>query len=427
MKHIYFSGVGGAAIGPLALIAMQAGYTVSGSDKQDSAYVANLRSKGITDIHVGQTVESIAALHSKKPIDWIVYSSAVPKEYPNHPELLFAKELGIHATKRDEFLNQLLLDTGQKMIAIAGTHGKTTTTAMTIWLFKQLQLPASYSVGGKLSFGGVGQFDPDAEYFIYEADEYDRNFLSFYPLMSIIPGIAYDHPDIYPTQQNYNQAFVDFLQQSERAVLWQADADKISISADESTTLLDNATDLSHITLAGRVNRINAHLAVVGLEKLGLCDYGQGIEIINQFPGVSRRFEKLADNLYTDYAHTPEKIAGALQLTHEIAGNNVVVVYEGLHNTRQHFIKQQLENMFINAKKLYVVPSYLAREDQSLEMLTPEKLIELMSVPENRQPAELDDSLKHSINQHLSEGSLVICLTAGGGGSLDEWLRKEFK
>src|SRR6056297_2421177 len=116
--HVFFSGIGGAAIGPLALIARQAGYEVSGSDSQDSAYVANLRSKGVTDIHVGQTIESIAALNSRKPIDWVVYSSAIPKTNPNHPELLFAKENNITATKRDEFLNKLLHDTGQKMIAI---------------------------------------------------------------------------------------------------------------------------------------------------------------------------------------------------------------------------------------------------------------------------------------------------------------------
>lgn len=424
--HIYFSGIGGAGIGPLALIAKQAGYKVSGSDKQNSDYVKNLRSKGIDSIHIGQTEEAIENIHTKAPIDWVVYSSAVVKENPNHPEIVYANMHNIRASKRDEFLQKLLDDTGQKMVAIAGTHGKTTTTAMVIWLFRELGLPISYSVGGKLSFGGVGEFNPEAEYFVYEADEYDRNFLSFSPAMSLIPGVAYDHPDIYPTQNDYNNAFTDFLAKSEHSVLWQADADKLAAHEDEKTTVLANDTNLTHITLAGRVNRINAHLAIVGLEKLGLCSYEQGINIMNHFPGVSRRFEKLTDNLYTDYAHTPEKILGALQLTHEIAGDNVVVVYEGLHNTRQHFIREQLADLFNGCKKLYVVPSYKAREDESLEDLTPEKLVQIIQSPDEKIPAELNSNLKKHIRSELDSGNLVLCLTAGGGGSLDEWLRKEF-
>src|SRR6187402_813150 len=163
--HIYFSGIGGTGIGPLALIAKQAGYEVSGSDKQDSTYIEYLRENGLNDICIGQTGAEIAEMNAKKPIDWFVYSSALPKENPNHPELVFVRENGIKATKRDEFINEFLKQTGLKMIAIAGTHGKTTTTAMTIWMFKQLNIPISYSVGAKLSFGEMGEFDAESEYF----------------------------------------------------------------------------------------------------------------------------------------------------------------------------------------------------------------------------------------------------------------------
>lgn len=423
--HIYFSGIGGAGIGPLALIAKDAGFDVSGSDKQDSGYVANLRSKGLESIHIGQDTASIALVHNVHPIDWLVYSSALEKENPNHPELVYAKENGIRCSKRDEFLQELLKQTGQKMIAIAGTHGKTTTTAMVIWLFKELGLPLSYSVGGKLSFGGIGEFQKAATYFAYEADEYDRNFLSFNPYMSLISGIDYDHPDIYPTRENYYEAFSQFAKQSENIVLWQTDANRISLDAFENTTFLASDTDLNIFKIDGRVNRYNAHLAIVGLEKLNLLTYDHGVEIMNRFPGVSRRFEKIADNVYSDYAHTPEKIRGALQLTNEIAGDNVVVVYEGLHNTRQHFIKDDLRNLFTGIKKLYVVPSYRAREDENLEDLTPEKLCEIIKQPEEREPAQLDSNLKSQISNLASKGTLVLCLTAGGGGSLDEWLRNQ--
>src|SRR3989344_3166337 len=131
--HIYFSGIGGSGIGPLALIAKQAGYEVSGSDAQDSSYIKYLTSQGITDIHVGQSKEQITAVHTSNPIDWLVYSSALPKTNPNHPELVFAKQNGIRSSKRDELLNQIITDKQLKLIAVAGTHGKTTTTAMVKW------------------------------------------------------------------------------------------------------------------------------------------------------------------------------------------------------------------------------------------------------------------------------------------------------
>jgi UDP-N-acetylmuramate-alanine ligase len=133
--------------------------------------------------------------------------------------------------------------------------------------------------------------------------------------------------------------------------------------------------------------------------------------------------------LYTDYAHTPPKIRGAIQIAQEIDKDNIVVVYEGLHNTRQHFIKDELKNLFDPAKEIYIVPSYLAREDPNLETLTPDKLRLLLS-PEaeaKSHPAALNSELEQAIRQHLEANDLVLCLSAGGGGSLDEWLRRTFK
>src|SRR5215207_7197683 len=99
--HIFFSGIGGTAIGPLALIAKQAGYKVSGSDKQDSQYIHYLKKHGVTDIHIGQEYEQIAAAHDQNPIDWFVYTSALPLENPDAPELAFCRDLSIKTSKRD--------------------------------------------------------------------------------------------------------------------------------------------------------------------------------------------------------------------------------------------------------------------------------------------------------------------------------------
>lgn len=428
--HIFFSGIGGTGIGPLALIAKQAGYTVSGSDKQTSKYVEYLIGHGITDIHIGQTYEALEAVNSRTPIDWLVYSSAVEKEQAHSEELQFCQEQGIRTSKRDELLNHILQEKHLKLIAVAGTHGKTTTTAMLIWLMLKLEIPISYSVGAKIGFGEMGHYDPKSTYFIYEADEYDRNFLAFRPAVSLITGIDWDHPDIYPTRQEYEQAFVTFMDQSDRAIMWRRDAQTLSLPpTDQAITTLDETHQAigAQLGLVGLVNRQNAWQVVNTVHAITKKPLDELVAIMNNFPGVARRFERIVPHVYSDYAHTPAKIRGALQMANEVAPGQVVVVYEGLHNTRQHFIKDELPTLFAKAKELYIVPSYLAREDESLELLTPEKLCEIIKEPSNPHPAALNDELKEAITSHVKDGDLVLCLSAGGGGSLDEWLRQELQ
>ncbi len=429
--HIYFSGIGGAGLSSLALMAKQAGFTVSGSDKQDNHNLHYLKDQGVTGIHVGQSHDQIAEVHSKHPIDWLVYTSALPMEQPDAPELRFCEEHAIKATKRDEFLNYLLDQQGLKMIAVAGTHGKTTTTAMTIWLFKQLEIPISYSVAGSISFGQAAELQPGSEYFVYEADEFDHNFLAFRPALSVITGVDWDHPDIYPTREEYYQAFRDFLNQSDQTVLWDGDAERLNLeAADQQLVLDDDDSQINErLHLSGRVNRLDAWLVAHALQTLTKKPLDELLPHLDKFPGVSRRFEQIMPNLISDYAHTAPKIRGALQSASEVAGNNVVVVYEGLHNTRQHFMKDDLKHLFDGAKKLYIVPSYLAREDPNLPTLQPQDLKNLLDpvTQTHTEPAALDDKLKQNIQRHLQDGDLVLCLTAGGGNSLDEWLRKEFR
>lgn len=421
--HVYFSGIGGTAIGPLALIAHQAGYTVSGSDKQNSDYIEYLQKQGLKNIHIGQDEPGIAAVHNNQPIDWLVHSSAVSIENPDHPELVFARNHNIRLSKRDELLNEIITKHELKLIAVAGTHGKTTTTAMVIWLMKQLRMPISYSVGAKISFGEMGHFHPASEYFVYECDEYDRNFLAFTPYLSLITGIAYDHHDIFPTEQSYKDAFIEFLNKSQRKILWSEDQEKLQIK--DADTLHSLHSIMPSITLPGKVNKEDASLAVQGISEITGKSSATLTEIINDFPGVSRRFEKLADNIYTDYAHTPEKIAGCLEMAHELS-DNVVVVYEPLTNKRQHYIKDVYKDLFKGVKKLYWVPSYLTREDPDQHVLTPEELIQEMKNRSIAEPRSLDTQLQADMEKHASQGDLVVCISGGGGGSLDEWARKQF-
>jgi UDP-N-acetylmuramate--alanine ligase len=430
--HIYFSGIGGVGIGPLALIAKQAGFEVSGSDLQDGQYVKYLRGQGIADINIGQGRSQIAELNSRKPIDWFVYSSALPKTNPHHPEILFCQENNIKMSKRDELLNKILEEKNLKLIAISGTHGKTTTTAMVVWLFKKLGVPISYSLGAKISFGDMGQYDPKSEFFVYECDEFDRNFLAFHPHLSIISGIAYDHHEIFPTEENYQAAFRDFIGQSEHVVIWQDDHDKLKLPTSDKFTIESyNDLQIGQILLPGLYNRRDGWLAISAMHFITNDYIEKFIEYMSMFPGVARRFERLAENLYSDDAHTPEKILGCMSVARELANRTkqkIIVVYEPLTNRRMHYLGSEHHSVFDGASAIYWVPSYLAREDPKLKVLSPEELITNLSpdLQSIAKPMKTDNALKILIQNHLQAGDMVVAMAGGGAGSLDEWLRKEF-
>jgi UDP-N-acetylmuramate--alanine ligase len=428
--HIYFSGIGGAGIGPLALIASESGYTVSGSDKQDSQYIDYLREHGITNIHIGQTKEIIQKVHEETPIDWFVYTSALPLENPNAPELLFCKEEGIKSSKRDELLNEILENKDLRLIAVAGTHGKTTTTAMVVWLFTQLEAPVSYLLPAKTSFAELGAYNPDSHYFVYEADEFDRNFLAYEPTISIITGVSWDHHEIFPTIEDYTSAFSEFIGQSRQTLIWQEDYDYLNIEAEARVSVLSSEEPLiQDIKLFGMYNRLDARLAIQAVHDVTKVSLDHLTELMDSFPGLSRRMEQIVPGLYSDYAHTPEKIRGGMSVANEMAaqsGKKLVVVYEPLTNRRQHYMQNDYKDCFNGASTVYWIPSYLAREDESQRIIPPSELITHLDDPSIARPMERDLRLKSVIEKHLKDGDMVVGMAGGGGDSLDDWLRKEF-
>ncbi len=436
IMHIYFSGIGGAGIGPLAQIAHQAGYKVSGSDKRDSQYIQYLKKHGITDIHIGQTREIIAAAHEHEPIDWFVYTSALPLENPNAPELAYCREQGIKASKRDELLNLILQEKKLKMIAAAGTHGKTTTTAMLVWLCVKLQeklgVPVSYLLPAKTNFAEMGKYNQGSLYFIYEADEFDRNFLAFEPAVSAITGVSWDHHEIFPSREDYQEAFREFISQSAHTFIWSEDAEYLGLQTPTRGNIQVLNSDDSHlkeIGLLGQYNRMDAWLAIQAVHRITGCPLNELIELINSFPGLSRRMEQILPNLYSDYAHTPEKIRGAMSVALEMSaqtGQKLIIVYEPLTDRRQHYMINDYKDCFSGADKLYWIPSYLAREDPTQRIIPPAELISHLDNPLIAKPMERDAGLARVIRKHLDLGDMVVCLAGGGGGSLDDWLRQEF-
>lgn len=407
------------------MIAKQAGYTVSGSDKQASQYTEYLQKHDI-QLHIGQAYAQIEAVHAAQPIDWVVYSSAVAIEQHHSDELRFAANHGIRTSKRDECLNAILRDKQLQLIAIAGTHGKTTTTAMVIWLFKQLGLPVSYSVGAKLSFGDMGHFDPASTYFVYECDEFDRNFLAFSPQISILTAVDWDHQDVFETRESYKEAFRDFIHQSAAVTLHEADAAYLGLGDQENIHIVPEGDPLlRRIGLHGAHNRRNAAVAIHGMLQTFGVDEDSMVAAINTFPGTSRRLEQIAPGLYSDYAHTPEEVRATLQLASEIS-DNVLAVYEPLTNRRQHYAKELYGDCFNGVTKLLWLPSYLAREDPAMHVYTPLELISYLPDNTPAEAAETGPELRAAIQAHIQGGGIAVCMAGGGGGSLDEWLRATF-
>lgn len=427
--HIFFSGIGGGGIGPLAQIANQAGYEVSGSDIQESVNTDVLKKQGI-NFYIGQTAEKMAKLHAKNPIDWFVVTSAITRTQPSHPELIFAKSHGIKVSLRDELLSKIITDLNLKLIGIAGTHGKSTTTAMVIWLFRTLGIPIGHSVGAKLSFAPMGELQPGAKHFVYECDEFDHNFLAFHPHYAIITGVSWDHHEIFPTRASYISAYTRFLGQSEHALMWIKDAKHLGLEKSEKIEVLSvKQPEIETISLPGGFNRRDAWQAVLVTHKLTGTPIDELIKIIDRFPGLKQRMEQLAPGLYSNYAHTPEKIQGGMLTALELAKpkkQKVIVLYEPLTNRRQHFIKVDYQDCFAGADHIYWLPTYLAREDPKQVILTPQDLIPYITNAEVAEPAELNTPLLAAIKNHLAEGDMVVLMGASGGGSADEWLRKHF-
>jgi UDP-N-acetylmuramate--alanine ligase len=180
----------------------------------------------------------------------------------------------------------------------------------------------------------------------------------------------------------------------------------------------------------GRYNRLDGWLAVQAVHLMSKQPIEALVDFMNQFPGLQRRMEQIAPGLYSDYAHTPEKIRGGMSVALGTAAVNrqpVIVVYEPLTNRRQHYIIDDYKDIFTGAQKVYWLPSYLAREDPHMRLIAPAELIAHLADPTIAEPAEMNDDLKKTIQRHLEQGAMVVGMAGGGGGSLDEWLRKQFR
>lgn len=514
LMRIYISGISGTGMGPLAIMAKEAGMEVVGSDlsrgaisseldkngiefmvgKQDGRFLAkkagisrgdasvenfsaekvetsrraasvedfltekvkaSRRAASVEDFSTekvgGEPEKARADFEGAPGVDWFVYTSALPED---HSELVLAKKLGIRCSKRDELIAFLVEKLKLKMVAVAGTHGKTTTTSMIIWVALRIGLPISYLTGTTLSFAGAGRYEPGSKFLIYEADEYDRNFLHFHPWLAVITTVSYDHPDIYPTIEDYRAAFRQFEEQSESVIYGESGgsdeegAEKIgakmgdglgSFNAEAGSSASDfklagkaefSAGDFK---LAGKARREDAALAFRAIlrmaEEIGMeVSRAELKRVLDDFPGAGRRFEKIAEGIYSDYGHHPEEIAATVEMAHEEAKlkefKGVVAVYEPHQNVRQHEVFDGYRTAFLGVEKLYWLPTFLTRENPDLEVIRPEKFIESLENAEVGEAAEMDATTIRKLHEWREKGFLVLLMSAGPA---DEWLREGFK
>ena len=316
------------------------------------------------------------------------------------------------------------------MVAVAGTHGKTTTTSMIIWTALKLGLPVSYIVGTTLGFAPSGSYQEGDEYFVYEADEYDKNFLKYHPWLAVIPAVSYDHPDIYPTEEDYKKAFEQFKAQSENVL--EATLDGVKLNGERPEGLVE----LNEFELAGEVRKKDAVLAAEAIRLMSeelkkhdgelTINLAKVLNILNDFPGVGRRFERLKDGLYSDYAHHPEEIEATINIAKDeckrCKKKGVVVLYQPHQNVRQHEVRDGYRDAFVGADRIIWLPTYLVREDTSLRIIEPGEFVAGLSNSEVAETAELNDELASKVKRYLDDDYLVVLMTAGPA---DEWLREK--
>lgn len=430
--HLYFSGIGGSGLAPLAHLALDCGLQVSGSDIQESLNLKSLRERGVK-IGLNQDGNHLQKVHTKQPVSWLVHTSAINTS--THPEYQLVQtwnsqnpEGHIRTSKRSDLLNYVIKKKRLKLLAVAGTHGKTTTTAMLVWLFKQLKIPVSYLIGTNITFGPAAQYQEGSEYFIYECDEFDRNFLDFHPFATLLTSLDYDHPDTYPSQESYYEAFRQFFSQTEYNVIgWSENLLNFNFEAQLPNLSKKNLSpQIDQIILTGRHNRENAFLAIQLLSKLIAQPVEELEKLVESFPGTQRRFEKLARNVFTDYAHHPTEIRATLQMAaeyrhqHNLKESKIIAVYQPHQNSRQHLIKKDYQNAFDRAEMIYWLATYLTREDPELPVLPAQELSNYVDVSKQLELQELDEVLAKKLQAHQKNNDIIVFM---GAGNIDDWAR----
>jgi UDP-N-acetylmuramate--alanine ligase len=390
LGRVHFVGIGGAGLSGIARIMLARGIAVSGSDAKESRTLEALRALGAR-CHVGHAAEQV------HDVDTLVVSTAVRED---NPEVVEAQRQGLRILPRSAALESVMQ--GRRVVAVAGTHGKTTTTSLLTVALQHCGADPSFAIGGELNESGANAHDGSGEIFVAEADESDGAFLVYSPFAAVVTNVEADHLDNYGTEEAYHAAFSQFLDRLDPAGFLavcvddpgaaaladqarsrglvtvgvgespEADvrAEGVTFAGSTSTfTVVDRGRRLGEITLRipGRHYVLDALGALAAGLRLGFAfaDLKRGLE---SFTGTRRRMELKGEvagvRVYDSYAHHPNEIAGDLQAARSLAGEGrVVVAFQPHLVSRTRIFGGQMGEALGAADEVVVMDVYVARED----------------------------------------------------------------
>jgi len=454
-QHIHLIGIGGIGLSAMAKILLEEGYRVSGSDVQLSPLTANLEALGAR-IYKGHAPENVG------PADLVVMSSAIR---PDNPEVVAARQRGIPVIKRDQMLGRMM--TGRYGIAVAGTHGKTTTTALIAWLLTQAGLDPTFIVGGVVENLGTNARAGKGEHFVIEADEYDYTFLGLKPHLAVVTAIEMDHPDCFRDLDEVTQAFKRFIRlvPEDGCVIGCGDEGRVRTVIEEFkgsggkprvvTYGLGTGVDWQAVEvqangvggsdfvalregqpvgtfglqLPGLHNVKNALAAIVVAHHLGLDLAGVGMAL-REFRGTKRRFEFKGQaggvQVYDDYAHHPTEIRATLAAARQrYPYSEIWAVFQPHTYSRTRALLAEFAASFGDADHVVVVDIYPAREYDNLGVSAAD-IVARMTHPDACYIAGLDQATEYLI-RHLRPGDVLITLGAGDGYLVGEKVLAKMK
>lgn len=387
-RSAHFIGIGGAGMSGIALVLHERGKNVTGSDLKESHYVRKLEAAGI-DVRIGHDARTI----DETQPDVVVTSTAVPE---SNPELKRARELGIPVWPRAKMLSELC--EGATTIAVAGTHGKTTTSSMVATMLDHMGCDPSFLIGGVVEGYGTNGRDGRGGYFVAEADESDGSFLFLNPDIVVVTNIEEDHMDHYGTLERLEQTFQEFMSlvgDNGTVIIMGDDARCVELARatgkkvvtygfDEqndyvclryepegiSTHLSAQlpASEVVDVTIAanpGRHNVLNALATLSVADVLGL-DVRAAAEALSGFKGARRRFTQIGEvsgiTFVDDYGHHPTEISATLGAARDLGFKRVVCVFQPHRYTRTQAMKDRFATAFDNADVLYVMDVFPASE-----------------------------------------------------------------
>jgi UDP-N-acetylmuramate--alanine ligase len=383
LGKVHFIGIGGSGMSGIARILIGMGHVVTGSDLRDSSNVAALRELG-AKINIGHDQS-----HLGDP-DTVVVTSAL---WPTNPEYLLAKERGIPVIHRSQALAKLA--SSKRLIAVAGAHGKTTSTGMVITALMSMGQDPSFVNGGVINSVGQSSSSGAGELFVIEADESDGSFLLYDTAISLITNVDPDHLDHYGSIEAFHKVFADFANRSRELVVISSDdhgAKEVAKlitkpmitfgEAKEATVRVQNIKEDARVSfelvykeekssakliLAGRHNALNAAGAVATLVSLGF-DFQASVIEVAKFEGTERRFElhgqERGVSVYDDFAHHPTEVQAALNGARAVVGSGkLITVFQPHLYSRTRLFAKEFAQVLAESDEVVLLDIYAARED----------------------------------------------------------------